>query len=160
MTSTERGLSERAAQTERASWPELSGLELMRQAAATDRPAPIGALIGLSIDEVEYGEVTMSLHTRADMANPLGTLHGGICATMLDSVMGCAVHTTLDAGIGYGTIELKVNYIRSVPVDGVKLTAKAATIHVGRKIATAEGRVYDPQGRLVAHGTTTCMIHR
>jgi len=140
---------------------ELSGLELMRQmASATDPPAFIGTLIGLSIDEVEYGDVTMSLKTRPDMANPLGTLHGGICATLLDSAMGCAVHTRLDAGVGYGTLELKVNYIRSVPVDGVKLTAKAKTIHVGGKTATAEGRVYDPDGRLVAHGTTTCMIHR
>jgi uncharacterized protein (TIGR00369 family) len=140
---------------------ELTGLELMRiQATATDLPAYIGSLIGLSFDEVEHGRVTMSLSTRPDMANPLGTLHGGICATLLDSAMGCAVHTTLDAGVGYGTLELKVNYIRSVPVDGVKLTATANTIHVGRKTATAEGRVYDPQGRLVAHGTTTCIIHR
>ncbi|MDT5094952.1 MAG: hypothetical protein QOH60_4315 [Mycobacterium sp.] len=140
---------------------QLSGLELMRAAAAgSDRPNYIGTLIGLSIDEVEVGEVTMSLHSRPDMANPLGTLHGGICATLLDSAMGCAVHTTLEAGVGYGTLELKVNYIRSVPVDGVKLTATAKTIHVGRKTATAEGRVHDPQGRLVAHGTTTCMIHR
>jgi uncharacterized protein (TIGR00369 family) len=140
---------------------ELTGLAMMRQAAArTDSPAYIGTLIGLSIDEVEFGRVTMSLRSRPDMANPLGTLHGGICATLLDSVMGCAVHTTLDAGVGYGTLELKVNYIRSVPVDNVKLTATANTIHVGRKTATAEGRVYDPEGRLVAHGTTTCMIHR
>ncbi|HUM00368.1 MAG TPA: PaaI family thioesterase [Mycobacterium sp.] len=140
---------------------ELTGLELMRQTAATtDLPAYIGTLIGLSIDEVEYGEVTMSLLTRPDMANPLGTLHGGMCATLLDAVMGCAVHTTLEAGVGYGTLELKVNYIRSVPVDGVKLTATAKTVHVGGKTATAEGRIYDPQGRLVAHGTTTCMIHR
>ncbi len=140
---------------------ELTGLELMRQTAAvTERPAYIGTLIGLSIDKVEYGEVAMSLHTRPDMANPLGTLHGGICATLLDAVMGCAVHTTLEAGVGYGTLELKVNYIRSVPVDGVKLVATAKTIHVGGKTATAEGRVHDPQGRLVAHGTTTCLIHR
>jgi uncharacterized protein (TIGR00369 family) len=140
---------------------ELTGLELMRQTAATtDLPAYIGTLIGLSIDEVEYGEVTMSLLTRPDMANPLGTLHGGMYATLLDAVMGCAVHTTLEAGVGYGTLELKVNYIRSVPVDGVKLTATAKTVHVGGKTATAEGRIYDPQGRLVAHGTTTCMIHR
>jgi len=114
----------------------------------------------MTIDEVEHGRVTMSVTTRPDMANPLGTLHGGICATLLDSAMGSAVHTTLEAGIGYGTLELKVNYIRSVPVDGVKLTATAHTIHVGRKTATAEGRVHDPQGRLVAHGTTTCIIHR
>ena len=140
---------------------ELTGLELMKQtAAAEDRSAYIGTLIGLSIDEVGFGEVTMSLVTRPDMANPLGTLHGGICATLLDSVMGCAVHTTLEAGVGYGTLELKVNYVRSVPVDGVKLTATAKIIHVGSKTATAEGRAHDPQGRLVAHGTTTCMVHR
>ena len=140
---------------------ELTGLELMRRnAASTDCKPYIGTLIGLSIDEVEYGHVRMSLSTRPDMANPLGTLHGGICATLLDAAMGCAVHTTLEAGVGYGTLELKVNYIRSVPVDGVKLTATASTIHVGRKTATAEGRVYDPEGRLVAHGTTTCIIHR
>jgi uncharacterized protein (TIGR00369 family) len=139
---------------------ELTGLELMKlSASGADHRPPIGTLIGLSIDEVEYGRVTMSIETRPDFANPLGTLHGGICATLLDSAMSCSVHTTLEAGVGYGTLELKVNYIRSVPVDGVKLTATAQTIHVGRKTATAEGRVHDHEGRLVAHGTTTCIIH-
>jgi uncharacterized protein (TIGR00369 family) len=141
--------------------PQMSGLEFLRQTSTlTELPPYIGTLIGLSIDEVEHGRVTMSLLTRPDFANPLGTLHGGICATLLDSAMGCAVHTTLDSGVGYGTLELKINYIRSVPVEGVKLTASAQTIHVGRKTATAEGRVHDPDGKLVAHGTTTCIIHR
>jgi uncharacterized protein (TIGR00369 family) len=140
---------------------ELTGLELLKMAsAATDNPAFIGTLLGMTIDEVEHGRVTMSLTSRPDMANPLGTLHGGICATLLDSAMGSAVHTTLEAGVGYGTLELKVNYIRSVPIDGVKLTATAHTVHVGRRTATAEGRVHDERGRLVAHGTTTCIIHR
>lgn len=140
---------------------ELTGLELLKRAStATELPPFIGTLIGMTIDEVEYGRAAMSITTRPDMANPLGTLHGGICATLLDSAMGSAVHTTLEAGVGYGTLELKVNYIRSVPVDGVKLVATAHTIHVGRKTATAEGRVHDPEGRLVAHGTTTCIIHR
>ena len=70
------------------------------------------------------------------------------------------MHTTLEAGVGYSTLELKVNYIRSIPVDGVRLTATATTIHVGGKTATSEGRVHDSAGRLVAHGTTTCIIHR
>jgi uncharacterized protein (TIGR00369 family) len=140
---------------------ELSGMELLQMASTGAEVRPfIGSLLGMTIDEVGHGRVTMSVTSRPDMANPLGTLHGGICATLLDSAMGSAVHTTLEAGVGYGTLELKVNYIRSVPVDGVKLTATAHTIHVGRKTATAEGRVYDEQGRLVAHGTTTCMIHR
>jgi uncharacterized protein (TIGR00369 family) len=140
---------------------ELSGLEFLRLTnTEKDRPVYIGTLLGLSIDELEFGQVTMSLKTRPEFANPLGTLHGGICATLLDSAMGCAVHTTLEAGVGYGTLELKVNYIRSVPVDGVRLIATANTIHLGRQTATAEGRVHDPDGRLVAHGTTTCIIHR
>ena len=140
---------------------ELTGLELLNQARKpTGLPPFIGTLLGMGFDEVGHGRVTMSLHTRPEFANPLGTLHGGICATLLDSAMGSAVHTTLEAGVSYGTLELKVNYIRSVPVDGVKLTATAHTIHVGNKTATAEGRVHDPEGGLVAHGTTTCIIHR
>ena len=86
-------------------------------------------------------------------------MHGGICATLLDSVMGCAVHTPLGPGIGYGTLELKVNYVRTVPTDGVRLTATGRVIHAGRQVATAEGRVEDERGRLVAHGTTTCLIY-
>jgi uncharacterized protein (TIGR00369 family) len=126
---------------------ELTGLELLKQARNANNLAPLATFLGATIDEVEHGRVTMSLHTRPEFANPLGTLHGGICATLLDSAMGCAVHTTLEHGVGYGTLELKVNYIRSVPVNGVKLTATAHTIHVGNKTATAEGRVHDPEGR-------------
>ncbi|WP_414687840.1 PaaI family thioesterase [Mycobacterium sp.] len=137
---------------------ELTGLELLKR--AINLPPSIGSLLGMTFDEVGHGRVVMSLHTRPEFANPLGTLHGGICATLLDSAMSSAVHSTLEAGVGYGTLELKVNYVRSVPVDGVKLTATAHTIHVGRTTATAEGRVYDPDGRLVAHGSTTCIIHR
>jgi uncharacterized protein (TIGR00369 family) len=140
---------------------ELTGLQFLRLASTqTGLPAHIGSLIGLRIDTLEYGDVTMGLETRPDFANPLGTLHGGICATLLDAAMGCAVHTTLDAGVGFGTLELTVNYIRPVAVDGVRLTAKAHIIHRGGKTATAEGRIHDPQGRIVAHGTTTCIIHR
>ncbi len=140
---------------------QMTGLEFLRHVQnLPELPPFIGKLLGLSMDEIEHGHVVMSVITRPDFANPLGTLHGGICATLLDSAMGCAVHTTLEPGVGYGTLELKVNYIRSVPVDGVQLIASAQTIHVGRKTATAEGRVHDPDGRLVAHGTTTCIIHR
>ncbi len=91
---------------------------------------------------------------------PLGTVHGGICATLLDSVMGCAVHTTLPAGVGYTTLELKVNYIRTVAVDAGELTGVGTVIHAGRTTATAEGKVYSDDGKLVAHGTTTCIVFR
>lgn len=140
---------------------QLSGLDLLRTAMTTEsRPPFIGDLLGMEVDLLEHGRVVFGLATRPDFANPLGTTHGGICATLLDSVMGCAVHTTLDAGVGYTTLELKINYIRAVPTDGRRLTATGTTIHVGRTTATAEGRVVDDQGRLVAHATTTCVIFR
>jgi uncharacterized protein (TIGR00369 family) len=138
----------------------MSGLELMRW-IQTEQPADIpsiGRLLGMRCDRVEKGRVVMSLDTRPDFTNPLGTVHGGIAATLLDSVMGCAVHTTLAAGVGYTTLELKVNYIRAARTDGQTLTAEGTVIHTGRTTATAEGKVVDEQGRLVAHATTTCMI--
>ncbi|MFF4584897.1 PaaI family thioesterase [Streptomyces sp. NPDC000345] len=138
----------------------LSGLELMRLVQAgnlSDTPS-IGRLLGMRFDEVEPGRIVISLDTRPDFANPLGTVHGGIAATLLDSVLGCAVHTTLPAGTGYTTLELKVNYIRAARTDGQTLTAEGTVIHAGRRTATAEGRVVDERGRLIAHATTTCMI--
>ncbi len=138
----------------------LSGLEFLRTAfALEDRPPFIGDLFEMHAEELEHGTATLSIPTRPSFANPLGVLHGGAAATLLDSVMGCSVHTTLEAGIGYGTLELKVNYIRTVPIDGRRLTGTGTVIHVGRQVATAEGKVVDEAGRLVAHGTTTCLIY-
>lgn len=137
----------------------LTGLELLRAVAARPADAPgIGRLLGMRFDEVEHGRVVISLDTRPDFANPLGTVHGGIAATLLDAVMACAVHSTLPAGVGYTTLELKVNYIRAARTDGQTLTATGTLIHAGRTTATAEGRVLDESGKLVAHATTTCMI--
>lgn len=138
----------------------MTGLELMRWVQTelpTDIPS-IGRLLGMRFDEVDHGRIVISLDTRPDFANPLGTVHGGIAATLLDSVMGCAVHTTLPAGAGYTTLDLKVNYIRTARTDGQKLTAEGTVIHAGRRVATAEGKVLDEQGKLIAHATTTCMI--
>lgn len=137
-----------------------TGLELLRAAAATDSDdvASIGRLLGMRFTEIDHGRVAMVLATKPDFANPHGTVHGGIAATLLDSVMGCAVHTTLPAGVSYTTLELKVNYLRAVGLDGQQLTAEGTTIHVGRRTATAEGKVHDEQGKLIAHGTTTCLI--
>ena len=140
----------------------LSGLELM-QWVQSERPADIpsiGRLLGMRFDEVEHGRIVLSLRTRPDFANPLGTVHGGIAATMLDSAMGCAVHTTLPAGVGYTTLELKVNYIRAAQTDGRTLTAEGTVIHAGRSTATAEGKVLDDRGKLIAHATTTCLVLR
>lgn len=140
----------------------LTGLEVM-QWIKTVRPhdvPSIGRLLGMKLTEVEYGRIGFTLCTVPDFANPLDTVHGGIAATMLDSATGCAVHTTLPAGVGYTTLELKVNYIRSVATDGQTLTAEGTVIHVGRTTATAEGRVHDADRNLVAHATTTCLILR
>ncbi|MGN2636013.1 PaaI family thioesterase [Nocardia takedensis] len=159
MTTTESSTGE--SSTGEADYGAMTGLELLRAAMGrTDRPPFIGDLLGMEVDELEHGRVVFAVRTRPDFANPLGTTHGGICATLLDSVMGCAVHTTLEPGVGYTTLELKINYIRSAPTDGRRLTATGTTIHVGRTTATAEGRVVDEQGRLVAHGTTTCVLFR
>ncbi|CAL9677475.1 hypothetical protein SUDANB1_08152 [Streptomyces sp. enrichment culture] len=138
----------------------MTGLELMRW-VQSERPADIpsiGRLLGMRSDEVDHGRIVISLDTRPDFANPLGTVHGGIAATLLDSVMGCAVHTTLPVGAGYTTLELKVNYIRAARTDGQTLTAEGTVIHAGRRTATAEGKVLDEGGKLIAHATTTCMI--
>lgn len=138
----------------------MSGLDLLRwvQANDNDDVPSIRRLLGMHFDEVDRGRVVMSLSTQPDFANPQGTTHGGIAATLLDSVMGCAVHTTLDPGVGYTTLELKVNYIRAAGVAGETLIAEGTTIHVGRRTATAEGRVLDENGKLIAHAVTTCLI--
>ncbi|MEU4392144.1 PaaI family thioesterase [Kribbella sp. NPDC023855] len=143
-----------------ADFTQMSGLEVMQwvqKHSPTDFPS-IGRLLGMRFDEVEHGRIVISLDTRPDFANPLGAVHGGIAATLLDSALGCAVHTTLPAGVGFTTLELKVNYIRTARTDGQTLTATGTVIHAGRRTATAEGRVLDDQGKLIAHATTTCMI--
>ena len=138
----------------------MSGLEIMRliQADSLAEVPSIGRLLGLRFDEVAEGSITASLDTRPDFANPLGIVHGGIAATLLDTVMGCAVHTTLPAGVGYTTLELKINYVRAARTDGQTLTGTGGVIHSGRRVATAEGRVVDEKGKLMAHATTTCLI--
>ncbi|SDR14744.1 uncharacterized domain 1-containing protein [Tsukamurella pulmonis] len=141
---------------------DMSGYELLewiRTSRSSDFPS-IGGLLGMDIVNVHEGSVTFTLSTRADFANPLGTVHGGIAATMLDSAMSCAVHSTLPPGVGYTTLELKVNYIRSASTDGRRLTAQGHVVHTGRSTATAEGRVVDENDRLIAHATTTCLILR
>ena len=151
------------AQTDTSTDPTaLSGLQLLRAWAAhpdDERPS-IGRLLGMRPVRVDEGAVSFAVTPQPDFANPLGTVHGGICATLLDSVMGCAVHTTLPAGAGYTTLELKVNYIRAVQTDDGELTGVGEIIHVGGRTATAEGKVFSADGKLVAHCSTTCIVFR
>jgi uncharacterized protein (TIGR00369 family) len=137
----------------------MTGLEQLRWEAQLPADSPnIRRLIGMRFHEIEHGRVVMSLKSGPDFANPQGTVHGGIAATLLDSVMGCADHSTLPAGAAYTTLEIKVNYVRAVQTDGHKLSAAGELVHSGRRIATAEGRVLNEDGKLIAHGTTTCLI--
>lgn len=146
--------------TDTPDFSTMTGLEQLRWVKDNDSDeiASIRRLLGMRFVEVDPGRVVMDLTTTPDFANPQGAVHGGVIATLLDSVMGCAVHTELAAGINYTTLELKVNYIRAAGLEGQRLIGEGATIHVGRRTATAEGRVTDERGKLIGHATTTCMV--
>jgi uncharacterized protein (TIGR00369 family) len=137
----------------------LSGLDVMRLIAAGELPPPgIATLLGMDVVEVGDGSATFELSPDARMLNPIGSIHGGIAATLLDSCMGCAVHTTLPAGAGYTTAQLNVHYLRAMQPGMGPVRATGTVVHRGRKQSTAEGKLYDADGRLLAHGTTTCLI--
>jgi uncharacterized protein (TIGR00369 family) len=137
----------------------LTGLELMRMVASGDLPAPgIATLLGMSVVEIGPGTTTFALTPDERMMNPIGSVHGGIAATLLDSCMACAVHTTLDAGEGYTTAQLNLHYLRAMQPGTGQVRATGTVVHRGRKQATAEGRLVDADGKLIAHGTTTCLI--
>jgi uncharacterized protein (TIGR00369 family) len=137
----------------------LSGLEVMQLIAAGQLPPPpIAALLGMEVEEVGPGYATFLLEPDARMLNPIGSVHGGIAATLLDSCMGCAVHTTLEPGLGYTTAQLNLHYLRSMQPGMGQVRATGTVLHRGRKQATAEAKLTDAQGRLLAHGTTTCLI--
>jgi uncharacterized protein (TIGR00369 family) len=108
--------------------------------------------------DVELGRVVFNYKAVPEHYIPLGSVHGGIAATLLDSVMGCAVHTTLKPGTGFTTLEIKINYVRAMFDKTGEVRAEGKIINVGSRIATAEGRLVDSAGKLLAHGTTTCLI--
>jgi uncharacterized protein (TIGR00369 family) len=137
----------------------LDGIDLFKGMVEGKFPAPpISRMLGMSLDEVELGRVVFGYTPVFDHYNPLGSVHGGIAATLLDSVMGCCVHTTLKAGTGYTTVEIKVNYVRAMTDKTGLVKAEGKVINVGSRIATSGGRLTDTKGRLLAHGTTTCLI--
>ena len=137
----------------------MDGLTLFKGLLEGRFPAPpIGKALGFRVSEVELGRVVFDYTPVFDHYNPLGTVHGGIAATLLDSVMGCCIHTTLKAGIGYTTVEIKVNYVRAMTDKTGPVKAEGKVINVGSRIATSEGKLYDGAGKLLAHGTTTCLI--
>ena len=119
---------------------------------------PIGHLLDFVPLEWSSGRFVFQGTPDARHYNPLGSVHGGYAATLLDSCMGCAVHTTLKAGQGYTSLEIKVNFVRPVMDTTGRVRAEGRVIHVGRTTATAEGKLIDANGKLLAHGTTTCII--
>ncbi len=137
----------------------LTGLELMQRVASGQLPPPgIAELLGMDLEEVGDGFARFALNPDARMLNPLGSVHGGIAATLLDSCMGCAVHTTLPPGTRYTTAQLNVHYLRPMRPGMGSVRAVGTVLHRGQTQSTAEGRLLDPSGRMLAHATTTCLI--
>jgi len=137
----------------------LSGLDFLTGILEGRLPAPpVARLLGFAFTEVATGFVAMALDPAEFHYNPLSTVHGGVAATLLDSVMTCAVQSTLPVGRGSTTLEIKINYVRAITAATGRLRAEGKAIHVGRQVATAEGRLVDAEGRLYVHGTTTCII--
>lgn len=138
---------------------QMAGLDIVRSMLERDGPfAPIGETLSFDLADVEYGKTRFIGYPNADHLNPAGAVHGGFGAAMLDSAVAIAVLSTLPPGKTFTTLELKVNYVRGLPQDGSPVTATGDVVHAGRSTATAEGRIVDEQGRLLAHATTTCLI--
>ena len=137
----------------------LDGLTLMRGIMEGKFAAPpIAKALGFWMDEVELGKVAFAYEPTFDHYNPLGSVHGGVAATLLDSVMGCCIHTMLKAGTGFTTLEIKINYVRAMTDKTGRVRAEGKVINLGSRIATSEGRLTDSAGKLLAHGTTTCLV--
>jgi uncharacterized protein (TIGR00369 family) len=137
----------------------MSGLDFMR--AIRDGalpPPPIAVLLGFRLAEVEAGRVVFECTPGEQHYNPIGVVHGGLAMTLLDSAMGCCVQTRMPAGSGYTTLEAKTNLVRAITEKTGPLRAIGKVLHLGSRIATAEGRLEDAGGKLYAHATTTCIV--
>jgi uncharacterized protein (TIGR00369 family) len=135
------------------------GLAFLRGLIAGRHPAPpFSRSTNVYLTEAEDGRVIFMGEPTADFFNPLGTIHGGWTSAILDSAMACAVHTTLAAGQGYTTVEMKLNFVRPILPSSGRLTCEGLVVHRGGTLATSEGKLFDAQGKLMAHGTETCMI--
>lgn len=138
---------------------ERAGIDAIRAVMAGELPRPpICKTLDFFLAEVELGHVVFQGNPRFEHFNPIGSIHGGWTATLLDSAVACAIHTTLPPGKAYTTLELKVNYVRAILPDCGPLRAEGKVINVGGRVGTAEGRLTDAEGRLYAHATTTCLI--
>ena len=138
-----------------------SGLELLQLVIAANLPRPpMASLMDIQLVEASNGRAVFRGTPQEFHYNPLGTVHGGYGATLLDSAMGCAVHTTLDAGDTYTTLEFKINFLRALTVETGEVQGIGVVVHAGRTTAIAEGKIVDEGGKLYAFATTTCQIKR
>ncbi|WP_159729136.1 PaaI family thioesterase [Methylosinus sp. Ce-a6] len=138
---------------------QVSGLEVVRAMGEGALPVPpLMLYFGFRPIELESGRVVFTATPDERHYNPLGTVHGGYVAALLDSAMSCAVHTTLPPGQLYTTLEFKVNFTRAIFASAEPICAEGKVLHQGRSVATAEARLFDARQRLLAHATTTCMI--
>ena len=139
---------------------ERSGLQLFQALLAGEiPPPPMAVTLDFTLLRIEPGFAVFQGRPGVNHYNPMGTVHGGWFATLLDSAMGCAVHSTLPAGKAYTTLELKLNLVRALS-DAVPLVrAEGRLVHGGRQVATAEGRLVGPDGKLYAHASTTCLVY-
>jgi uncharacterized protein (TIGR00369 family) len=136
-----------------------SGLDLLRAMIAGELPSPpIMQLLGTDRLEVEEGRVSVFLTPQEFHYNPLGTVHGGVLATLLDTAAGCSVHSVLPAGVGYTSVDLATKFLRPVTIHSGQLRCEGSIISRGRRTALAEARLTDAAGRLAAHATSTCLL--
>jgi uncharacterized protein (TIGR00369 family) len=139
---------------------KLTGLELLRGMMEGRIPrAPISEIVPMKLMEVASGYIKFSARADKRHINPLGGVHGGFAATVLDSVTGCAVHTMLEAGMSYGTVDLNIKMLRPVSLER-ELVAEGRVIHLSKKIGVSEGTLKDSEGNLYALASATCMIYR
>lgn len=136
-----------------------TGLEVMQAMLRGDIPyAAIAKTLDFTLVEIDAGRAVFQGRPLAQHLNPLGTVHGGWAATLLDSALGCSVHTMMPPGRGYTTAELSVNYVKGLTPRVSRVRAEGKVIHCGRQLATAEARLFGPDGTLYAHATTTCLV--
>ncbi len=138
---------------------DKTGLEIMTAIKNGTLPrAPIANVLDFDLTEVSKGFCRFEGDLKPEYENPMGTIHGGYTATLLDSAMACAVMTALPKGAGYTTLEIKINYVKGFTGQDGRVAAEGKTLHVGRRTATAEGYLYNEDGKMLAHGTTTCIV--
>jgi uncharacterized protein (TIGR00369 family) len=139
----------------------MSGLEYMRKLMTGELPpSAMARLIDFKLVEVSEGRAVLTIIPDERYYNGVGIVHGGLAATLLDSALGCAINTMMPAGKIFTTLEMKINYVRPMRRETGQVRCEGKVIHVGSRVATADGRIIDASGKLYAHGTATCMLFR